>query len=276
MPANSISRFDGMVASSPTDNGFADRSEEQLVAEAKGGSHVAFEKLVESYRTRIFRIAHKVARSYEDAEDVIQQSFHKAFVHLQSFEGRSSFSTWLTRIALNEALMLRRSNRRLRQVSIDDASATSDVASTWEIIDSRPNPEHSYSEQERQRLLLSAINELKPAMRTTLQICDIDERSVVDTAQILGLSVSAVKSRVRRGRKELRKKLKSSYGTARGGQGRSSPRNREFRPAVSPSHSGMRGTVSAALRFRRSLVAPSEAKASAVPSSDCFASAPRA
>lgn len=225
MRVSLIGQFDRTAVPSSTDNSLADRDEEQLVAEAKSGSHVAFEKLVESYRARIFRMAHTVAHSYEDAEDVIQQSFHKAFVHLQSFEGRSSFATWLTRIALNEALMLRRSSQRFRHVSIDDSSTTDDVAPALEIPDSRPNPEHSYSQRERQRLLLSAINELKPRTRTALKVCDLNEQSVRDTARILGVSVSAVKSRVTRGRRELRKKLKNSYGTA---TGRRSRRNREF------------------------------------------------
>ena len=214
MRANSISQSGGSAVTSFTDTDLTDCNEARLVAEAKGGSHVAFERLVESNRMRIFRMARTIAHSHEDAEDVIQQSFHKAFVHLRSFEGRSSFSTWLSRIALNEALMLRRSNQRLRHLSIDDATATDSAAPILEIADSRPNPEHSYFQRERQCLLVSAINELKPGMRAVLQISDLDEQSVLDTARILGMSVSAVKSRVRRGRKELRKKLKSRYGVA--------------------------------------------------------------
>ena len=93
-------------------------NEEELVAAAKGGCHAAFEKLVGRYQARVFRVAQRIARSREDAEDVIQQSLQKAFVHLRRFEGRSSFSTWLTRIVLNEALMLARAGRRFRDVSI--------------------------------------------------------------------------------------------------------------------------------------------------------------
>ena len=228
MRTNAMSEADRTPVPSSTDNGVADRDEEQLVAEAKGGSHAAFEKLFEFYRTRIFRMAQMVAHSYEDAEDVIQQSFHKAFIHLQSFEGRSSFSTWLTRIALNEALMLKRSNRRFRRISIDHSEATDDAAPVLEIPDSRPNPEYCCSQRERQRLVRSTLNELKPGMRIALQIRDLDERSAVDTARILGVSVSAVKSRVCRGRKELRKKLKNRYGAAISRGNGASRRSREF------------------------------------------------
>lgn len=228
MQANSTSGFDEATFSSPTDKSFTDCDEERLVAEAKGGSQAAFEKLVESYRARIFRMARVVAHTHEDAEDVIQQSFHKAFIHLPNFEGRSSFSTWLARIALNEALMLRRRNRRFRHVSIDDSRSADEVAPALEIADSRPNPEHSYFQRERQRLLRSAINELKPRTRSALQVRDLDERSVRDAARILGVSVSAVKSRVTRGRRELREKLKNRYRTATRRESGRSPRNRKF------------------------------------------------
>jgi len=219
MRATSMNHSERTGFPSCTDKDLTNSNEKQLLTEAKGGSHAAFEKLVEPYRTRIFRMAQRIAHSHEDAEDVIQRSFQKAFVHLRNFKGNSSFSTWLTRIALNEALMLRRSNQRFRHISIEDLSATDDVARAMAIADSRPNPESSYFQRERRRLLLSAISELKPRVRTVLQIRDLDERSVQDTARILGVSASAVKSRVFRGRRELREKLKNSQGTAtkRGG-----------------------------------------------------------
>jgi RNA polymerase sigma-70 factor, ECF subfamily len=193
-----------------TIKGGVEDNEEELVAAAKGGSHAAFEKLVGRYEARVFHVAQRIARSREDAEDVIQQSFQKAFVYLQRFEGRSSFSTWLTRIVLNEALMLVRAGRRFRDVSIDQGNVADDSALPLDIADSRPNPEHSYFEQERRRLLFSAINELTPGIRVALQICDLDELSLRETAGILGVSVAAVKSRVNRGRRVLREKLKQS------------------------------------------------------------------
>jgi RNA polymerase sigma-70 factor, ECF subfamily len=203
-----IKQPDNVALSLGINNGTNECNEEELVAEAKGGSHAAFEKLIERYEGRVFRVAHRIARSREDAEDVIQQSFQKAFVHLHRFEGRSSFSTWLTRIVLNEALMLARTGRRFRGVSIDHASPTDDSALPLEIADSRPNPEHSYFQQERRRLLFSAIDELRPGIRIALENCDLNELSIRETARILGVSVAAVKSRVNRGRKVLREKLR--------------------------------------------------------------------
>ncbi len=214
MQVELIKQPDNVTLSLGINNGTHACNEEELVAEAKGGSHAAFEKLVQRYEVRVFRLAQRIARSHEDAEDVIQQSFQKAFVHLHRFEGRSSFSTWLTRIVLNEALMLARTARRFRGVSIDHVSTTDDSALPLEIADARPNPEHSYFQQERRRLLFSAIDELRPAIRVALQNCDLNELSIRETAGILGVSVAAVKSRVNRGRKVLREKLKQRGDTA--------------------------------------------------------------
>ena len=207
-----IKRANGVMPSlrTSTKEVAVEDNEEELVAAAKGGCHAAFEKLVGRYQARVFRVAQRIARSREDAEDVIQQSLQKAFVHLRRFEGRSSFSTWLTRIVLNEALMLARAGRRFREVSLDQANPADDSALPLDIADARPNPEHSYFQQERRRLLFSAINELTPGIRAALQICDLDELSLRETAGVLGLSVAAVKSRVNRGRRVLREKLKQS------------------------------------------------------------------
>ncbi len=214
MQVELIKQPDNVTLSLGINKGANEYNEEELVAAAKGGSHAAFEKLVQRYEVRIFRLDQRIARSHEDAEDVIQQSFQKAFVHLHRFEGRSSFSTWLTRIVLNEALMLTRSGRRFRGVSIDHTNATDDSALPLEIADSRPNPEHTYFQQERRRLLFSAIDELRPGIRVALQNCDLNELSIRETARMLGVSVAAVKSRVNRGRKVLREKLKQIGDTA--------------------------------------------------------------
>ncbi|HTW23065.1 MAG TPA: sigma-70 family RNA polymerase sigma factor [Candidatus Baltobacteraceae bacterium] len=184
------------------------RDDISLVASAKNGDRSAFEILVERHERVIFFTALRITGNREDAQDIVQQSLQKAFVHLKEFEGRSSFSTWLTRIALNEALMLKRSSRRSREVPLDDSDPTSETQVALEMPDARPNPESSYSQRERQRLLLSAMNSLKPGIRKALMICDLDERSTKETAEILGLSVSAVKSRVNRGRRALRERLK--------------------------------------------------------------------
>lgn len=189
------------------DNDLVRRDDASLVSAAKKGDHTAFQLLVERHEQMILFKVLRVSGNRDDAEDIVQQAIHNAFAHLKRFEGRSSFSTWLTRIALNEALMLRRSPWRSRVVSIDELNANEVTATPLQIADSRPNPERSFLQQERQRILSLAMNELRPGTRAALQVRDIDEQSAKETARILGVSVPAVKSRVNRGRKILREKL---------------------------------------------------------------------
>lgn len=178
-----------------------------LVAAAKNGSIGAFEVLVKRHQGRILRVAQRVTRNREDAEDVVQQSFQKAFSHLPKFEERSSFSTWLTRIAINEAIMCLRS-RRTRAARIETLTPSKEFALTLRIPDPSASPERSYARGETERFLFLAINQLTPGLRMAIQLCDLDEHTVKESAQMMGLSVTAVKSRVSRGRRELRKTLK--------------------------------------------------------------------
>ena len=180
----------------------------ELLAAAKSGSNLAFEALVERYARRIFRIAQRVVGNKEDAEDIVQKSFQQAFAHLQKFEGRSSFFTWLTRIAINEALMCLRTNRRVSAASLDELVTGEGTAFARQIPDLGPNPERSYSEQERQRILSLAMDRLTPEKRTAIRLRELEERSLKESARIMGVSVATVKSRVFRGRRELRERLK--------------------------------------------------------------------
>ncbi len=150
----------------------------------------------------------RFTRIREDAEDIVQQSFQKAFVHFHKFEGKSSFSTWLTRIAINEALMLMRRGRGRREVSIDDSSGNEETAVGPEIPDSGPSPESSYSQREREQILSAAINRLTPRTRTAIELRELRELSTQEAARVMGLSVAAVKARVFHGRRKLRKTLK--------------------------------------------------------------------
>ncbi len=178
-----------------------------LIAAAKRGSSQAFGVLVERYRSKILSTTLRLTRNREDAEDAAQQTFQKAFCSLQQFEGRSLFCTWLTRIALNEALMLLRIDRRSRELPLDDSGIMDEGDFVPKIRDSGPNPEHSYSQQERRQLLSVAMQELKPKMRQAVQLSGLEELSLKRTAQIMGVSVSATKSRVLRGRRRLRETL---------------------------------------------------------------------
>src|SRR5260221_13414344 len=119
-------------------------ADDVLVSAAKNGNHRAFELLVERHQQRMLAFARRYTRVREDAEDVVQQTFQKAFIHLNKFQGKSSFSTWLTRIAINEALMLVRRGRALREIPVDDSSDHGVAASALETLDASPDPETSY------------------------------------------------------------------------------------------------------------------------------------
>jgi RNA polymerase sigma-70 factor (ECF subfamily) len=186
----------------------SDQGDMTLVAAAKNENRQAFEILVERHARRIFFAARRMTRTREDAEDVVQQSLQKAFVHLDQFEGKSSFSTWLTRIAINEALILLRKSRGLREVLMNDSTEGEEALFELEIPDSGQSPEDSYSQRERQRILFSALNELPHGMRRAIQLRELDERSTQETARIMGISVNAVKARVFHGRRKLRERLR--------------------------------------------------------------------
>jgi RNA polymerase sigma-70 factor (ECF subfamily) len=183
-------------------------AEQMLVAAARHGDEQAFETLFNRYRQKVLRVVLRYTRVREDAEDVVQQSFHKAFMHLCRFEGKSSFSTWLTRIAINEALMFLRSTRAVREVYMDDAGDAERISASLEIPDSRQDPEASYLQRERTRLLLSALKDLRPRMRRALELRELAEFSTEQTAGQMGLSVGAVKARIFHGRRKLRERLR--------------------------------------------------------------------
>ncbi len=182
--------------------------EAAVILAAKSGDGQAFEILMQRHQRRILAVARRFTRIREDAEDIVQQSFQKAFVHFHKFEGKSSFSTWLTRIAINEALMLMRRGRGRREVSIDDSSGNEETAVGPEIPDSGPSPESSYSQREREQILSAAINRLTPRTRTAIELRELRELSTQEAARVMGLSVAAVKARVFHGRRKLRKTLK--------------------------------------------------------------------
>jgi RNA polymerase sigma-70 factor (ECF subfamily) len=179
-----------------------------LVAAAKNGNRKAFEILVKRHEQRIFFVARRITRSQEDAEDIVQQTFQKAFTHLRKFEGRSAFSTWLTRIAITEALMFLRRRRGFREVLIDDLNANRETTAALDVPDSSPDPEVIYSQREWVEMLYSAVNELPAGLRRAIQLRELDERSSEETAQIMGISVGALKGRMFHGRRKLRDRLK--------------------------------------------------------------------
>jgi|SRR5215472_911024 len=149
-----------------------------LALAAKRGEAQAFEILFKRYQPKIFATAQRFTRVREDAEDIVQETFQKAFIHLHQFEGKSSFSTWLTRIAINEALMLLRKGRALREVSMENSTVDERVAHGLEIRDPIPDPEMNYLKREAE-ILRSAIGRLTARMPTAVELRELGELSKV-------------------------------------------------------------------------------------------------
>jgi RNA polymerase sigma-70 factor, ECF subfamily len=179
-------------------------SDGALVNAAKRGDAHAFEELVFRHERRVFAVAQRITNNREDAEDVVQESFHKAFLHLNDFQEKSRFSTWLTRIVMNEAFMLLRRRRAVPEV-LPDGPDDGVKPLSEAFIDRSPSPEESCGRRERKELLTAAINRLGPKIRRTILLRDIEERSAEETAQILGTSIGAVKARLFHGRRKLRR-----------------------------------------------------------------------
>ena len=185
--------------------------ESALVVRAKAGDVTAFSDLVSHYDRRIFRMAKQITQNDDDAEDVLQETFLKAYTHLDDFQGNSKFYTWLVRIAVNEALMKLRKRRSDRTVPLDEPIDTGEDEVVREIAVWDQNPEDTYSQEELARILDEAVQSLKPAYRTVFILRDIEEMSIEETAEALGLSISAVKSRLLRARLQLRDKLTRQF-----------------------------------------------------------------
>jgi RNA polymerase sigma-70 factor, ECF subfamily len=185
-------------------------SDGALVATAKRGDTQAFEELILRHKQRVLAVAQRITNNREDAEDVAQESFHKAFLHLDAFQERSRFSTWLTRIAMNEAFMFLRRRRGVFEV-LPESPDNEAKSSSEAFVDQGPNPEESCWRRERVRLLTAAINRLGPTIRPAILLRDIEERSAKETAQILGTSITAVKARVFQGRRKLRGTLNPGF-----------------------------------------------------------------
>jgi RNA polymerase sigma-70 factor, ECF subfamily len=181
-----------------------------LVQAAKAGDVSAFETLVGRYERKIFRLTQNITQNREDAEDAMQEAFLKSFEHLDNFQGNSRFYTWLVRIAVNQALMKLR-KRRPNVVSLDQELDTGEDMMPREVEDWGPSPEERYGQTELGDILGKVIGDLDPQFRIVFQLRDIEELSTEETAEALGLSVPAVKSRLLRARLKLREKLNQYF-----------------------------------------------------------------
>ncbi len=181
--------------------------EEDLVAQARAGDAAAFTELVSRYSRKIFRLASHITQNSADAEDVLQETFLKAYTHLGDFQGNSRFYTWVVRIAVNESLMKLRKRRADRTVSIDEPFPTEDEELVREIAVWEGDPEQRFTAGQLRAILDEAVDSLRPAFRTVFLLRDVDELSTEETASVLDLSIPAVKSRLLRARLQLREKL---------------------------------------------------------------------
>ncbi len=178
-----------------------------LVDLALQGDRVAFTELVRRYEGRIFRLARRITRNEQDAEDVMQDTFLKAYTHMDSFKRESKFYTWIVRIAVNESLMKLRKRKSDKSVSLDEPIDTGDDIMVREVAVWEENPEERYSQEEIGRILEEAVESLRPIFKTVFLLRDVEELSTEETAEALDLSIPAVKSRLLRARLQLREKL---------------------------------------------------------------------
>lgn len=178
-----------------------------LVNRSRNGDSSAFSELVTRYERRIFRLAKRITQNDEDAEDVLQEAFLKAYQNLGSFQGNSKFYTWLVRISVNEALMKLRKRKTDKTVPLDEPMDTGEETVQREIAVWEGNPEDRYSQEELHGILEQAIDSLKPVYRTVFVLRDVEEMSTEETAEALNLSIPAVKSRLLRARLQLRERL---------------------------------------------------------------------
>ena len=174
-------------------------SEKRLVVAAQRGSREAFGELCQPWAKVVLQKVRRITKNREDAEDALQDSFLMAFVHIKDFDGRSKFSTWLTRIAINSALMILRKRRHSAEFSLSDEESKG----VWELSDQLPNPEILYAQRERESVLLAAIENLRPSNRQVIER-RLEEESLTEAARFLDISAAAAKARLFHARAALR------------------------------------------------------------------------
>jgi RNA polymerase sigma-70 factor (ECF subfamily) len=180
-------------------------SDEEVVARVLDGQTALYEVLMRRYNERIYRAARSIVRDEDEAEDVMQQAYVNAYAHLRQFDGRAKFSTWLTRIAIHEALARARRRGRFESVDFEGESEAVKHHPT-------PDPEHRAFAGELRSLLESAIDELPDGLREVFMLREVDGLSTADTAACLGVSDDVVKTRLSRGRAALRRRLAERAG----------------------------------------------------------------
>lgn len=180
-----------------------DRQDQELLIALRAGSSAAFEELQKRNAKRLYKRILSITRNREDAEDALQDTFMRAFLGLDSFQGRSHLSTWLTRIAINSALMITRRRRRAyAEVSL---TSSSESETDFDVCDSAPTPEQICDLKQRSDRMYSAVGRLDATSRAVIGIQITQERSMKEIAHVLDISVANVKARLHRARKKLAK-----------------------------------------------------------------------
>ena len=189
------------------------RDDEQLVCAAQAGCQAAFEELFRLYSRRVHRTVLAITRNSEDAEDAMQESFLRAFQAVGRFEGRASFYSWLTRIAINSALIVLRRRRKRQEISFSSSQDWGCEILPMDFADSAPDPEEACSQQQRRALLVSAIHSLKPCLREAVRAHVEEECSIKEIAKKCNISEAAAKSRLLRARVGLGRLCANTYGS---------------------------------------------------------------
>lgn len=195
-----ITRLDPSSANGKkSTSGVTNYEHQDLIQQAIAGESEAQTRLFTIYTPRLYRIAFNVLRNKEDAEDAVQDSWSRAYTKFRSFEGRSSLSTWLTRIVINSALMIRRKNKRQVQQTLDGA-ANDQIAWRGSLIDGRATPEEACGNAEMNEFLAKQIDRLPSTTRTAFSLVDVEGFTIRESTKMLGINESALKSRVLRAR----------------------------------------------------------------------------
>lgn len=186
-------------------------TDDVLVEWCRQGDQRAFGELMRRYQSPAFKVALSIMRDHQDAEDEVQNAFWKAYEHINQFNREAKFSTWLTRIVVNQCLMHLRKSRRTKFTYIDEAISP-DEPLTWELRDTRQSPERTFGQAEVANVLHAEIRRTPPLLRNVFLLRDVEHRAIEEVAEILGISVAAAKSRLLRARAELRNRMRKHYG----------------------------------------------------------------
>jgi len=178
-------------------------TDNDVVSAARADSPEAFRKLHSLYSRRLYKTIAAITKNPQDAEDALQDTFLRAYRAIPKFEGRSNIYTWLTRIAINSALMTLRKRRVRPELLFDPQPDPQLETFSFEIRDSAPNPEEAYDLDQRQLTTLSAIRRLSPHLRVPLQMRLMHGRSLKEISRTLNISIAAVKARLYRARQQL-------------------------------------------------------------------------